>query len=217
MKEEYLKEQTIQAFTREILEKVRPYERDYGFSFHMGRLALVVIDMQNYFLDPRAHGYIPSADAIIPNINRLQKYFIDNQMPVYLTQHINDEGNAGMMGIRWKEVITADHPYAAVSDKVNLPSCKVIRKPQFDAFHDSGLENELRDKGLSQLIITGVMTNLCCETTVRSAFVRGFEPVMPVDATAAYNYNFHLSTFSNLAYGFMQVLSSEQVIKMLDK
>jgi isochorismate hydrolase len=217
MKEEYLTGDTIKAFARETLEEVKPYQKDYGFFLEKDRIALLVIDMQNYFLNPRAHGYIPSAEAIIPNVNRLQNYFLTKNMPVYLTQHINNEDDAGMMRIRWKEVITAHHPFASLADEVNLPGCKIIRKTQFDAFYESELEHGLRDLGISQLIITGVMANLCCETTVRSAFVRGFEPVMPVDATAAYNYDFHLSTFRNLTYGFMQAMSTEQVINMLSR
>jgi isochorismate hydrolase len=205
------------AFAEDTLQKVKSYERDYPFYLERDLVALLVIDMQKYFLDPRAHGFIPSAKAIIPNVNRLQKYFLESKMPVYLTQHINTEDDAGMMGVRWKELVTADHPYATLADEVNLPGCRIIQKAQFDAFYDSELENELRSKGKSQLIITGVMANLCCETTVRSAFVRGFEPVMPIDGTAAYNYEFHLSTFRNLTYGFMQALSTEQVINMLSK
>jgi isochorismate hydrolase len=138
-------------------------------------------------------------------------------MPVFLTKHINDMDNAGMMAIRWKEVVTADHPYAELIDEVKVPGCKIIRKAQFDAFYGSGLEEDLRSRGISQLIVCGVMANLCCETTVRSAFVRGFEPLMPVDGTAAYNFEFHMATFRNLAYGFMQAMSTEQIINELSE
>lgn len=217
MKEDYLEMDELDGFSKKVLEAVRPYERDYGFQFRKEELALLIIDMQRYFLDPAAHGYVPSARAVMPNIRRLQGFFLDNNMPVYLTKHINDQDNAGMMGIRWKEVITAEHPYADIVEELKMPGCRVIPKTQFDAFYQSGLEEELKTRGISQLVICGVMANLCCETTVRSAFVRGFEPLMPVDATAAYNSEFHLATFSNLAYGFMQPMSTDQVLDKLNK
>ncbi len=114
-------------------------------------------------------------------------------------------------------MIREGHPHAGIIDELNRPGCEIIIKPQFDAFFQSGLDDLLQAKGIRQLIITGVMTNLCCETTVRSAFVRGYEPFMPVDATAAYNYKFHLGSFQNLAYGFMQAMSTAQVIEELEE
>ena len=65
--------------------------------------------------------------------------------------------------------------------------------------------------------MTGVMTNMCCETTARSAFVRGFEVIMPVDATAAYNYEFHLATFLNMSYMFAAPLNTTTLIKMMNE
>jgi nicotinamidase-related amidase len=59
------------------------------------------------------------------------------------------------------------------------------------------------------------MTNMCCETTARSAFVKGFDVVMPVDATAAYNYEFHLATFLNLAYMFSRPIKTKTLIDSL--
>jgi nicotinamidase-related amidase len=59
------------------------------------------------------------------------------------------------------------------------------------------------------------MTNLCCETTVRSAFVKGFRPVLPIDATAAYNRQFHLATFKNLSFGFTPLMTTIEVIERL--
>ncbi len=217
MKEKYITENNINSFSDDILEAVKPFERMYDYSLEKDKIALVLIDMQQYFFHPDAHGFIPSARAIIPNVQRLQNFFLNHQLPVILTQHINNEKNAGMMGVRWKEVITADHPFAGIVDEVDLPGCKKVKKAQFDAFFESDLEDILRANGITQLIITGVMANLCCETTVRSAFVRGFEPFMPVDATAAYNYNFHLGTFQNLAYGFMQAMSTAQIIQELEE
>ena len=68
----------------------------------------------------------------------------------------------------------------------------------------------LRDNGVRRIVISGVMTHLCCETTARSAFVRGFEVFFTVDGTASYTADFHRASLLNLAHGFaVPVLVSE--------
>lgn len=217
MKEKYINDQNLKIFTDDILEAVKPFKRKYDHKIHKENIALLLIDMQEFFLDPGAHGFIPSADAILPNIIRLQQFFLNHKLPVILTQHINNDDNAGMMKTRWKEMIREGHPHAGIIEEVKQPECEIVIKPQFDAFFQSRLDDLLKAKGIRQLIITGVMTNLCCETTVRSAFVRGYEPFLPVDATAAYNYKFHLGSIQNLAYGFMQAMSTAQIIEELEE
>ena len=61
-------------------------------------------------------------------------------------------------------------------------------------------------------MISGLLANLCCETTARSAFVRGFEILFPIDATAAYNREFHFSTFRNLGFGFCPLIRTSELI-----
>ncbi|MCK4236598.1 MAG: isochorismatase family protein, partial [Candidatus Krumholzibacteria bacterium] len=78
----------------------------------------------------------------------------------------------------------------------------VIRKTQYDAFYGTSLDDVLKESGTRQLVITGVMTHLCCETTARTAFVRGFAVFFPVDGTATYNEDFHGAALLNLSHGF---------------
>jgi isochorismate hydrolase len=146
--------------------------------------------------------YVPSAKSIIPGINKLKQLFLDKGLPVILTQHMNTEENAGMMTVRWKELMHKNHPHIMINQEILCPGCEVLVTPQFYASFGTSQQKKMKDNGIAQLIITGVMANLCCETTVRSAFGRGFEPFFPIDGTAAYNYDFHLSTFKNLSYGF---------------
>ena len=61
-------------------------------------------------------------------------------------------------------------------------------------------------------MVTGVVTHLCCETTARSAFVRGFQVTFPVDATVTYGEEHHLATLLNLAHGFAAVGFVEDVL-----
>ena len=79
---------------------------------------------------------------------------------------------------------------------------EVLDKSQYDAFYQTSLEGHLRAEGVTQVVICGVMTHLCCETTARSAFTRGFQVFFTVDGTATYNMDHHRATLVNLSHGF---------------
>jgi nicotinamidase-related amidase len=184
------------------------------------RPALLVTDMQEYFLHPASHAFIPSAEAIIPNINRLIDHFKKNNHPVIFTKHLNTEKDAGNMKTWWHNLIARDSPLFSLSPGLHVPLSPgplVLEKSQYDAFFGTDLEQILRDKDIDTLIICGVMTNLCCETTLRSAFVRGFRCFMPVDATAAYTRHYHVSTFINMSFGFTPVITTEALISVMKR
>ena len=83
-----------------------------------------------------------------------------------------------------------------------LPEDMVVGKNTYSAFRNTRLEEQLREMGVEEVIVTGVMTNLCCETTAREAFVRGFRVFFSTDATATSDLELHEATLKNLAYGF---------------
>lgn len=89
----------------------------------------------------------------------------------------------------------------------------ILKKYAYDAFYKTELEKFLKEKEIKDIVASGVMTHLCCETTIRSAFIRGFNVYFPIDATATYNKKFHLATFYNLSHGFSIPVLSEEIIK----
>jgi isochorismate hydrolase len=217
MKEQYLSPVTLdQVIDEMVIELTGRYYRPKPYKLMPERSALLVLDMQNYFLDPASHAFTPSAPAILPNIKTLTRMAGQNQMPLIFTRHVNDSYNAGRMNQWWREMIVEGTFESEIYMDAAQADCKVIVKNQYDAFYHTDLEDYLHAKNIGQVIITGVLTNLCCETTARSAFVRGFEVFFPVDATAAYNREFHLSTFRNLGFGFCPVLKTSDLIKSLD-
>ncbi|MCD4774011.1 MAG: isochorismatase family protein [Bacteroidales bacterium] len=217
MKEQYFTKDNISMKSLDIKNNVLKYSRKNELSLKSEKLVLLVTDMQEFFLKPESHAFILSADAIINNINLLIKTCEKLDVSVILTQHINNKENAGMMDVRWSDLITEENPLSRISDKIICTDPIVFKKTQYDAFYKTGLENFLRKHNKTQIIICGVMTNLCCETTARSAFVRGFEIFMPIDTTAAYNFDFHLGTIQNLSYGFCQPVLSDEIIEQLKK
>ena len=199
VKESYL---TSRSFLRKVEELV---SRSAGLgraSFTPGATALLVVDMQAYFLDPASHAYLPSAADIVPGLVSLSRAFWGNGLPVIFTRHLNTEEDAGALGLWWSDLIRAEDPLSEIAPALDTSIGTVLEKSQYDAFHGTGLEDTLRDRGVERVVVTGVATHLCCETTARSAFVRGFEVTFPVDGTATYDEQHHVATLLNLTHGF---------------
>ncbi len=215
MKDAYFLDSSIQEKSSKMLGRVSPLRKDRGGGFDATRSALLVLDMQDYFLEPTSHAFVPSAPAIIPGIRNLIDAFSGRGRPVIFTRHVNTGADAGTMATWWGELIRDEDPRSAITADLDLSHGKLINKTQYDAFYDTGLEKELNESTSDQVVICGVMTHLCCETTARSAFVRGFNVFFTIDGTATYNEEFHMGTLLNLAHGAaVPMLVEELVLKL---
>jgi bifunctional isochorismate lyase/aryl carrier protein len=208
-RETYFTADTLQEKSRAMLDTLAAFRaRHAEIVFRSERAALLVLDMQDYFLREGSHAFVPSGGAILPNIQMLIQSFYADQRPVLFTRHIDTE--AGRMSRWWRDVIRAESPDSAITAALDTSKGLVIEKTQYDAFHQSALEETLRGRGVEQVVVTGVMTHLCCETTARAAFVRGFEVFFCVDGTATYTEEVHCASLFNLAHGFaLPVLCKE--------
>jgi nicotinamidase-related amidase len=178
--------------------------------------ALLVLDMQDYFLREDSKAYIPSTTAILPNLVTLTETIMDKTIPVIYTRHVNNNDNAGMMGVWWQRLIESGSPFANLSRLFDTKGKTVIDKTRYDAFWGTELNDILKSMRVERLIVTGVMTNLCVETTIRSAFQHGYECTLLVDGTAAFNYAMHLATCVNLSFGFCKLNLISDIIGAFD-
>lgn len=184
-------------------------------SFQPEKTALLILDMQSYFLDPLSHAFIPSANAIVPGLIKLAQSYYTHNLPVIFTQHLNSQQDAGSMSHWWQDLITIDNPLSAIIPDFDFSNRYVLRKSQYDAFYQTELQEILHTKRISQVLISGVMTHLCCETTARSAFMRGFEVFFLIDGTATYNRDYHLAALLNLSHGFATPILSSEIYTVL--
>jgi isochorismate hydrolase len=212
MKESYFTIELIESQALELYQQVVDLSQKKAITFQPSQSALLVLDMQAYFLDPASHAYVPSSRAILDGIVQLIKLSFTSGLPIFFTQHINTAENAAMMSIWWKDLITYQNPLHKIIPEIDLSLGTRIQKSQYDAFYRTHLDRLLRDKGVTQLILCGVMTHLCCETTARSAFMHGFEVFFPVDGTATYNLAFHQASLLNLAHGFASVVLMRDIM-----
>lgn len=202
MKQLYFTLESIDFKALELLNHPNVTKKQGRSSITPELSALLILDMQSYFLDETSHAFVPSAKAIVPRLVALANNYRFKGLPVIFSQHLNNNQDAGLMATWWRELILPDHPPSLIVSDFDLSKCPIIEKSQYDAFYNTALETVLRDLEVKQVVISGVMTHLCCETTARSAFMRGFEVFFLADGTATYNEAFHLSSLINLSHGF---------------
>ena len=216
MREIYFTRDSIEGQAAQLLRQVNDQVRRAPLPFLPGQSALLVLDMQSYFLDPASHAYIPSARAIVEGITQLVEAYYSLGRPVLFTQHINTGQDARMMSRWWKDMITAQNPLHGIIPALDLGKGTLIQKSQYDAFHQTPLEDMLQASQVRQLVLCGVMTHLCCETTARSAFMRSFEVFFTIDGTATYNETFHRASLTNLAHGFAVPVLTSDLLSILE-
>ncbi len=189
------------------------FQRSAQFKFSPEGAALVVIDMQEYFLNPKSHAFLPAGKAILPNLAALVSNFRAAKLPVIFTRYAVAEGeDAGAMARWWGDVLRENDPMAPIVPELTPAKGEpVLRKTQYDAFYGTNLEKILRANSVRRLAICGVMTDLCCETTARSGFVRGFDVFFCADATATASEVLHVSALKTLAHGFAEVVSCSEL------
>ncbi|MBW8010290.1 MAG: isochorismatase family protein [Chloroflexi bacterium] len=211
MKEKYFTTEQIENQAREMIRQLKQESLIRSQRLEPNNSALLVIDMQSYFLAPEAHAYVPSAEAIVPLINELVRAYYEKKLPVIFTQHLNTAQDAGMMGVWWDDLILSENSTSEIVPEMDISEGIIVQKTQYDAFYETSLEAILLEKSVKQVVVSGVQTHLCCETTARAAFSRGFEVFFLVDGNATYNQDFHMGSLRNLAHGFATLMLSNDI------
>jgi nicotinamidase-related amidase len=191
--------------------------RPFPFQFRPGATALVMIDMQRDFIEPGGFGATLGNDpgrlaAIIPAARALLQACRDAGLLIVHTRenHAPDLsdcppakrdrgapalriGDTGPMG----RILIRGEPGAEIIDAL-LPQAEeiVIDKPGKGAFHATGLDRMLRERGITHLLFAGVTTEVCVQTTMREANDRGYECLLVEDATESYFPEFKSATLS---------------------
>jgi nicotinamidase-related amidase len=188
------------------------------YPFPIGtRPALVVIDMQRDFLEPGGFGAALGNDVarlrpIIPTIARLLDAFRSAGLPIIHTKECHNPdlgdcppsklyrghaslriGDRGPMG---RILIEGEPGNDFIPELKPGPGEVVIPKPGKGAFHATQLQTILEYLGTSSLIVTGVTTEVCVQTTLREANDRGHECLLVEDGTASYFPEFKAATLA---------------------
>ncbi len=202
-------------------EKCEQWLRDiervnvHRFEPDLSAMALMVVDMQVYFCTPGAPAYLEASSAILPNVKRLIERFRTWNRPVIYTRHVHreDGSDAGIMKWWWQDMCVDGSPESQIHpDIAPNPGDPIVDKHRYSAFYNTDLDTLLRGFGITDLAITGVMTNLCCESTTRDAYYRDYRVQFVADATASVVEDMHTATLLNLAYGFAHITTTDQLL-----
>jgi isochorismate hydrolase len=191
------------------LKELKPY-RERSAQIDPQRCALLAIDMQNYFQR--------IARPVLKNILKVIQSSRPPNIPIILTQHGHTDPNSdgGMLGQWWGELIVGGtEDWKFLPEMKIEPNDTIIAKKRYSAFFGTDLDKILRSRGIQDLIISGVMTNLCCETTARDAFMRDYRVFFLIDGTATGRSDLHLATLKNLGFGFAYLLTCDELIQMM--
>lgn len=193
------------------------------------KTALLVIDMQNAFLLPGMAMELPHGRDIIPNINRVAATVRECGGIVVWIQ-VNHAAAAAEWTI-WFDLhmspgqkeqtireLTPGHVGYELHAKLDAqPDDVYIEKIRLSAFvgDSSNLHQELQRRGIDSVIITGALSNGCCESTARDAMQLNYRTIFVSDANATRTDEEHNATLGNMVQTFADVLSTEEVCVFL--
>lgn len=222
-------------FSDEVIARIksrRTKPHMYEAGLEPAHTALLVVDMQASFVAEGGAAEIPIAREIVPNINNLiaavrrtgglvvwivSTYGPDeaDRWPTFYDHVMDPEP-----GRRFREALTAGAPgHEIYSGLAFEPDDPIVEKNRFGAFIGSQgrLERLLRDRGIDTVLITGTVTNVCCETTAREAAAYAFKTIMVTDGNAARCDEEHNATLSTFWQAMGDVLPTDRLIAALDE
>lgn len=214
--------------------KARVIKRQGRWNVHddvpLEKTALVIVDMQNYFMAPGQQVEIPEAREIVPNINRLADALrkkggkviwirtISNEDSFKNWSHFHDILNTPQRRARRHEAMQESAFGSQLWPEIDVrPEDLLVRKTRYSALiqGSSNLEVELRKHGIVSVWIGGTSTNTCCESTARDAMLLDFRTTMVSDCNADHNDTEHNATLINFCINFGDVASTDDLMSRL--
>ena len=195
------------------------------------KTALIVVDLQNGFMDEEvAIAYVPSAVEIVPHVNRLAAAVRSNGGKVFWIKMTFDESTITSWS-QYFDILTPAKRARAIANMAPgarghelYPTLEVeaedeiVNKHRFSAFLPGtcDLAERLRAQGCDTVLITGTVTNVCCESSARDAMMLNFKTIMVSDGNAARTDAEHNATLASFYSVFGDVMDTDFVIKCLE-
>ncbi len=210
------------------------------------RAALLVIDMQPcgvgaeigliQAIERTAPGYTRYLveriqRLVIPNLQRLGAAFRGHGLPVYFTAFASQAGDGSDITtatIRYRDaqrrsatgspvVLPRSHPATDIISELGpARQDTVLTKTSMDTFASTPLAEELHQRGVRTLVVGGVLTDACVESSARHAAERGFQVFVAEDACAAWEEAFHAASLESLSRYFARIASTRQIVQEIE-
>jgi len=195
-----------------------------------GRTALLVVDMQRGFVDPGQAMEVPPAREIVPTIRALLDGFRARRLPVAFTEftytpavpilvgEMHPEhrpatpGAPRGFGVPSSSCLEGDASARTIGALAPRPDELVVRKRWYDAFAGTELDGALRARGVTSLVVTGTMTDICVLSTVIGAFNHEYRISVVADGVATLWPEIQRATLDIVGRAFGRVVQSREVL-----
>jgi ureidoacrylate peracid hydrolase len=175
--------------------------------------------MQNAFVAEGAVYETPKARDIVPNVDRLLRFAREHGLTVVWTRSDHRPPYGGVL-LKKCPAVREDHicwpGHESFDYYTDMPQPAEgeyqVVKHKYDAFFETDLDAILRNGGVETVIITGTATNICCDTTARSAFCRDYQVAFLGDATASFDDDMHEATLKTMELLFGRVMTTDEVL-----
>ncbi len=208
-------------------------DRDEAFRralpLERGRTALLVVDMQRAFLEPGEAMEVPPARDIVPRVQELLSIFREKALPAVFTRftyspdapllvgELHPEhkpappGALRGFGLPSSSCLVGEDNVRVVSELEPRPDELVVDKRYYDGFNGTVLDSALRARGVTTLVITGIMTDICVLATVVGGFNREYRMIVVEDGVATLWPEIQRATLDIIRRAFARVVSAKEI------
>jgi ureidoacrylate peracid hydrolase len=196
------------------------------------RTAHLVVDLQNGFMEPGAPVEVPAAREIVPNVNSISAAMRERGgQNIFLRMTIDAATRSAWSN--WFNYLHGRQSAAATAEAfvrgahhwqlwplLEMTGADIaVDKHRFGAFVPgaSHLHALLQDRGIDTLIITGTLSNCCCESTARDAMQMNYKVIFIADANATWTDAAHNATLENMALLFADVMTTQELLGAIRK
>ncbi|KAL8951013.1 MAG: hypothetical protein Q9222_002989 [Ikaeria aurantiellina] len=187
--------------------------REAGEAANM-KTALLVVDMQKVFTS--------MTETCLPNILKLNSHFQARKIPRIFTQHGHTREELtppykNQLVKKWGpsgSIAKGSADWELMPDIAKIvQDCPIIHKSTYDAFINTSFADVLKEQGIERIVVCGVMTDCCCDTTARAAFNRGFETWLVSDACGTETEKQQERGLGGFGFAFGEVLKTKEVLE----
>jgi len=195
------------------------------------RTAHIIVDLQKAFMSPGAPIEVPVAREIVDNVNRISialreagglniflRYTYDEKEKLSWTAFYRDYQDSSQTEMM-RETFSPGALYFELWDDLDVqPDDLIVNKTRFSGMipETCNLHDILQERGIDTLIVTGTLTNCCCESTARDAMQMNYRIIFVADGNAALTDEEHNATLSSMAAIFADVMMTDQVVDVIE-
>lgn len=201
-----------------------------GAKLDPGRTALLVIDYQNDFVsvggalhaaglfDPGLAQIAPTIAALVDSARAARALVVfvrcHYDRDAYLSEAFLEQARRRYRGLYVDIPVCESGSWGADFAGGLMPEASdvVVTKHRFSGFEGTDLDLVLRSHGVRTIVATGVVTHVCVESTVRDAYFRDYMSVVPRDAVAGWQPDWHRTSLAVMDWGFAEVVGAADVL-----